>query len=397
MQNKNFILTDTLRGSDTVILNTNPPFLKNTNTNSYEIMHMEKVVAIISSIGNAEIVNERFMPYDLYLEKAENDMDIDTRVNNLNNFYHWCASRVLSLDRKYAKEILNSIGVAQAVTDKDRAMISLSYHGVSLTDVYWVRKQEESISFRDINLYDNPLNEAVVELSLKGRQMTVTNQELAPDLSTKGCFPKAWIRREKGFTLLKDGGADTVKKELLASKICQCFDIPQVKYNEGYYQGQLVSESDIITSKDYSMVSKMAFDIYACNHNLDSIAECERLDPITFYGMNILDYLTGNTDRHPENWGFLVNNVTNEYISLYPLMDFNQCFLAYDNLDGANCQTLFPRRLTQREAAIEAVKKIGLLQIHEMDMSAFGDMKEEAKMFQCRLQELKKYREVCPD
>ena len=43
--------------------------------------------------------------------------DIDTRINNLNNFYHWCASRVLSLDRKYAKEILNSIGVPQAVKD----------------------------------------------------------------------------------------------------------------------------------------------------------------------------------------------------------------------------------------------------------------------------------------
>ena len=391
MKDKNFILTDTLTGTDTITLNTNPPFFKNTNTNFYEVMHMEKVVAMISSIGKAEIINEKFMPYDLYLEKEENDMDIDTMINNLNNFYHWCASRVLSLDRKYAKEILNSIGVAQAVTDKDRAGISLSYHCVSLTDVYWVRKHGEAISFKNINLYDNPLNEAVVELSLKGRQMTVTNQELAPDLSTKGCFPKAWIRREKGFKLLKDGGEDTVKKELLASKICQCFDVPQVKYNEGFYQGQLVSESDIITSKDYSMVSKMAFDIYACNHNLDYIAECERLDPVTFYGMNILDYLVGNTDRHPENWGFLVDNKTNEYISLYPLMDFNQCFLEYDNLEGAHCQTLLPRRITQREAAIEAVKKIGLLQIKEMDMGAFKDMKEEAEMFQCRLQELKKY------
>ena len=91
---------------------------------------------------------------------------------------------MLSLDRKYAKELLNSIGVAQAVTDKDRANISLSYHCVSLTDVYWIRKSGEDISFEKINLYDNPLNEAIVELSLKGRQMTVTNQELAPDLST---------------------------------------------------------------------------------------------------------------------------------------------------------------------------------------------------------------------
>lgn len=372
-----------------ILTNTNAPFTKKGSTILYEIMHMEKIVATISTIGKVEIMNEKFMPYDLYLEKEEEN-DIDTMINNLNNFYHWCASRILSLDRKYAKEILNSIGAAQAVTDRARANISLSYHCVSLTDVYWVRTQGEDVFFKNINLYDNPLNEAIVELSLKGRQMTVTNQELAPDLSTKGCFPKAWIRRENGFKLLKDGGEDIVKKELLASKICQCFDIPQVKYNERLYQGQIVSESDIITSKKYSMVSKMAFEIYACNHDLDPITVCEELDPITFYGMNILDYLIGNTDRHPENWGFLVNNETNEYISLYPLMDFNQCFLAYDNIDGANCQALFPRKLTQREAAIEAVKKIGLLQIKEMDMSAFGEMKAEAEMFQYRLAELKK-------
>lgn len=42
-------------------------------------MHMEKVVAMISSIGKAEIINEKFMPYDLYLEKEENDMDIENR------------------------------------------------------------------------------------------------------------------------------------------------------------------------------------------------------------------------------------------------------------------------------------------------------------------------------
>ncbi|MBQ9119213.1 MAG: hypothetical protein IJY09_04030 [Lachnospiraceae bacterium] len=356
----------------------------------YEIMHMEKVVAVISTNGRAEIYTPDFMPYDLYLE-TEEENDIDTLMNNLINFYHWCASRVLSLDRKYAKEILNSIGVAQAVTDKDRADISLSYHCVSLTDVFWVRRQGECVFFKDINLYDNPLNEAIVELSLKGRQMTVTNQELAPDLSTRGCFPKAWIREENGFKLLKDGGKDTVRRELLASRICQCFDVPQVVYRERLYQGQVVTESEIISSKESSMVSKLAFDIYACNHDLDVLGVCEELDPVTYYGMNILDYLTGNTDRHPENWGFLVDNATNQYISLYPLMDFNQCFLAYDDLEGAGCQTVRPRKLTQREAAIEAVQKIGLRQICEIDMSAFEGMEKEADMFCRRLEELKKY------
>jgi hypothetical protein len=296
---------------------------------------------------------------------------------------------VLSLDRKYAKEILNSIGVSQAMTDKDRARISLSYHCVSLTDVYWVRKLGEEITFAELNLYDNPLNGAIVELSLKGRQMTVTNQELAPDLSTKGCFPKAWIREKDGFRLLKDGGEEAVKRELLASEICQCFDVPQVIYSKYVYKDEIVTQSKIITSKEVSMVSKMAFDIYACNHDLDTLEVCKKIDPTTYYGMNILDYLTGNTDRHPENWGFLIDNSNNQYIRLYPIMDFNQCFLAYDNIDGARCQTVYPEILSQREAAIEAVKCIGLRQVRKMDRSKFGEMKAEAEMFEMRLAELK--------
>jgi hypothetical protein len=356
----------------------------------YEIMHMEKTVAQISSIGQVVILDEVFMPYDLYLEQLE-DNDIDIMLNNLNNFYHWCASRVLSLDRQYAKEILNSIGASQAVTDKDRARISLSYHCVSLTDVYWVKQQEETVTFAQLNLYDHSLNDAIVELSLKGRSMTVTNQELAPDLSTKGYFPKAWIRDKQGFRLLKDGGETAVKRELLASEICQCFDIPQVKYRRYLYQGEAVTESEIITSKDFSMVSKMAFDIYAINHDLDTLKECKKIDPVTYYGMNILDYLTGNTDRHPENWGFLIDNRNNRYISLYPIMDFNQTFLSYDTIEGANCQTVFPRKMSQREAAIEAVKAIGLRQIREMDMSKFEGMPKEAEMYQRRLNELKKW------
>jgi len=366
------------------------PF-KNAGT-VYQIMHMEKTVAEISDTGKARIISEQFMPYDLYLDEEEAESyDIDLRLNNLNNFYHWCASRVLSLDRKYAKEILNSIGAAQAVTDRDRADISLSYHCVSLTDVFWVRKKGEDATFRELNLYDNSLNKAVVEISLKGRQMTVTNRELAPDLSTKGCFPKAWIRDKEGFRLLKDGDGDAVRRELLASRICQCFDIPQVIYEEDCFEGEPVTRSGLITSKERSMVSKMAFDIYACNHGLDTLDVCRSIDPNTYYGMNILDYLTGNTDRHPENWGFFIDNNTNKYISLYPVMDFNQCFLSYDDLEGANCQTVLPDRMTQREAAVEAVKKIGLRQIKEVDMSIFGSMEKEAEMFSKRLAELRRY------
>ncbi len=358
----------------------------NLSSADYEIMHGSDMVAKISRTGKVIVYKEKFLPYDLYLEGSQ---DIDDLVNNLINFYHWCAARMLSLDRQYAKEILNSIGVAQAVTDRDRAEILLSYHCVSLTDVYWVKMQNEDISYKDINLYDNPLSNAFVELPLRGKQMTVTNRELAQDLSTRGCFPKAWIREKEGFLLLKDGGEDAVKRELLASKICQCFDFKQVKYEESVYAGEKVTKSRIVTSKEYSIVSKMAFDIYAGNHDLNTVDECIRIDKKTYYGMNIIDYLVGNTDRHPENWGFLVDNATNDHISLYPLMDFNQSFYSYETIDGANCQTVYPKRMTQKEAAEEAVRQIGLNQIQEVDPAIFGDEDEWRKMFYKRLDVLR--------
>lgn len=352
----------------------------------YEVMHGDRLVCRVDSSGRSEVLQQAYMPYDLYLEEAE---DIDTLVNNVTNFYHWCAGRVLTLDRQYAKAILNSIGVAQATTDKDRARIALSYHCVSLTDIFWVRMSEEELQFADINLYDNHLGNALVDIALRGRQMTVTNEELARDLSTGGSFPKAWIREANGFRLLKDGGEDVVRRELLASRICQCFDFRQVRYRLYRYEGQRVTESDIITTKESSIVTKAAFDVYAQNHDMDTVAYCCELDAKTYYGMNILDYLVGNTDRHPENWGFLVENKTNRPISLYPIMDFNQAFLSYTHLQGANCQTVLPRKLTQLEAAREAVARVGLCQIKEVDLGWFEDWTQEAEMFEKRLEELR--------
>ena len=82
------------------------------------VMHKDRRVAVIREDGTCTIYAPSFLPYSLYLEEAD---DLDARLNNLNNFFYWCSSRVLTLDRRYAKEILNSIGAKQAATDRDRA------------------------------------------------------------------------------------------------------------------------------------------------------------------------------------------------------------------------------------------------------------------------------------
>ena len=353
---------------------------------TYEIMHKDHKTASISETGHCIIYDKAFLPYNLYLEEAE---DIDTLVNNITNFNYWCASRVLTLDRTYAKEILNSIGVRQAVTDRDRAKIALSYRCVSLTDVFWVKTAEEEICFHDINLYENHLDNTFMDISLRGRQYSVQNDCLARDLSTNGCFPKAWQRAGNAFWLLKDGGRESVERELLASQICRCFDAEQVLYEADFFDGEKVSVSKNMTSLDNSIVSMEAFEIYAQNHDIKTQDYILHLDAHNYYMMNILDYLVGNTDRHWGNWGVLVNNATNKPMRLHKLMDFNQAFHEYDQLDGANCQTLFGEHLTQRDAAVLAVQQIGLNQLRALDEASFATLPQYYPMFLQRLSLLK--------
>ncbi|MBQ2738447.1 MAG: hypothetical protein IJF38_07125 [Clostridia bacterium] len=358
--------------------------------NYYDIMHKDRRVARIYESGRCKVYYTTFMPYNLYLEEGS---DTDVLVNNLSNFYYWCASRILTLDRKYAKEILNAIGAIQAYTDRDRAAIAISYRALSLMDVYWVRARGDKKRFSEVSLYNHSLSTAFVDVTLRGRNLTlenatlITTQDQAGDIGTPGVAPKAWIRQNGEFYLLKDGDERDVYAEILASKIIDCFDIEHVSYEESEFDGTRVSKCRIITSESIGIVSSEFIEVYCINHGKNKTRFILEKDAYSYYMMNIIDYLIGNVDRHWGNWGFLVDNRTNRIKKLYPLMDFNKAFLSYETAEGALCQTT-EQRQSQRQAAIDAVRKIGLNQLKDVERCWFDDEKV-ADMFFKRLSILK--------
>ena len=166
----------------------------------YEIMHRESCVAQLSTTGECKICLEDFMPYDLVLVESD---DFDERINNVTNFYYWCASRMLTLDRTYAKEILNSIGASQSVTDRERAQIALSYHCLSLLDVFWVKEENEKIRFEDINLFAHSLSNALVDIALRGHQKMCIRDSLNRVLDAN----------IEGYRAIRDAGHTILPKE----------------------------------------------------------------------------------------------------------------------------------------------------------------------------------------
>lgn len=285
---------------------------------AYYIMHTEKCVAQVSTAGKCKIYFEDFMPYGLVLKESN---DFDTRINNVISFHSWCASRLIPRDRTYAKEILNSIGASQSVTDRERAQIALSYHCLSLLDVFWVKGEKENIRFKDINLYTHSLSNALVDIALHGHQMTVKNAHLlANDLSTGGCYPKAWVRKDDGFYLYKDGGQDAVEREVLASKICRCFDCHQVLYEQGMFENEPVSISKIMNSQRYSLVTYAAYDVYCTNHDWNTLDGENLINPqelVERLGPNALVYYADDVDFSremtllckPEKFGCYSGNI----------------------------------------------------------------------------------------
>ena len=127
-----------------------------------------------------------------------------------------------------------------------------------------------------------------------------------------------------------------------------------------------------MTSLDYSIVPIEYFEIYCKNQETDCMEYILNLDGYSYYMMNIIDYLVGNTDRHWSNWGLLVDNETNKPIRLYDLMDFNRAFQSYDTVDGTGCLTS-KKKMSQRQAAEEAVSEIGLPMIAEIDPEWFKE------------------------
>ena len=350
----------------------------------FDIMHKDRRVARIYENGKATINYKSFMPYNLYLETED---DMDNRVQNLTNFYAWCSSRVLTLDRKYAKEIMNNIGAIQSPTDKDRTMIAISYRALTLMDVFWIRTKDDKKTFSEISLYNHSLSDAFVDVSLRGKNLTLENAELLPeqdpaaDVGTPGVAPKAWIRRKGKFYLLKDGNERDVNAELLASKIIDCFDINHVSYEESYFNETRVSKCKLITSEEQSIVPMEFIEIYCVNRDIDRMEFILKKDAYSYYMMNIIDYLIGNTDRHWGNWGFFVDNKTNKLLKLHSLMDYNKAFLSYEKLSGARSQTS-EKPQSQQQAAEEAVKIIGLNQIKEVDPAWFDDEQTKKMFFQ---------------
>ena len=303
------------------------------------------------SNGFVKIINDKYMPFDIYMEEGN---DFDTRLQNITNFNSWCSERILPLDREYIKEILNYYDFSQATSDKERAKIAIACRCLSLNDCFWIKTSDENITWKDVNLFENTLKNSVFEVALFGKSFTITSKELsASDLTTGGKAPKAWQRIGAEFYLLKGNKNNSVTKEVEASQILNELGFENIGYNKDIFRGEVVSKSRCFTTESINLVKAKWFEIWCMNHNT-SISDYIATYSTHFDRMNLADYLIGNNDEHALNWGFMYDNNMN-IISMSPLMDYDHAFESSIVSDCLPARYL-GKSITQLDIAIEIVK-----------------------------------------
>ena len=261
----------------------------------------------------------------------------------------WLRHRTIPANRAYAQNFLSKNGLSE----NDFIGILQICKGLSLTDCYWVTYPNDQKTFAEVNLFDNRFSQVLSQIAFTGYGSSPASKfRSSPEFTTNGMLPKAW-RRKEGKVLLYKGGtsglANTGKEpysEFYAAQVAEAMGIPHVTYGLSKWKGQLCSTCELFTSKDISFVpastlistSKISqiidwFDDHGWKNDLAD--------------MLVLDAIIRNTDRHLGNFGFLVDNLTNQLLRPAPIFDNGlslYCYVMDNDLNNLSEQekTLAP-------------------------------------------------------
>lgn len=345
----------------------------------YELRQFDNVLLKFSAVESSNTpdieivwVNEdkkHLLPLDLFLTS--------------DGLSKWLKLRTIPKNRAYVQNFLSKCGLS---INRPMNIISVS-KGLSLNDSYWVVEEGFEGRFDNYNLYENRFSQILAHIAFTGYGSSIrTSLASCPEFTTNGALPKCWRRVDGKIKLYKGGTAGASNtgnepySEFYAAQIAKVLGINAIEYNISCWKGELCSTCDIFTSKEYSylpvgrIVKSGGFEaVKECYKNLGEKFEKALNDMIVF------DAIICNVDRHFGNFGFIVDNETNQIVAPAPLFDHGNSLFnmaGRDDLESeeklnAYAETLLP---CVYDDFIETAKQV-LTPEHREGLRKFLDFK----------------------
>lgn len=246
-------------------------------------------------------------------------------------------SRKPARNRTYLEELLQKMQI-----NSISGYLDISY-GLSLNDTLWFKPSDapDILNWSKLNLYTNEFNEMIAHFAFCGQGLAGMNMKTtSPEFGTNGMLPKCWHREEDGIIYLYKGGTfgcsntgNEPYSEYMCSAILAAMGMSDfVPYTLKRYHGSLVSSCPIFTSEQTGFVP-------VCNYS-NPTRFLQIVDLFTSLGLRksfddlmVFDALVFNTDRHLNNYGFLVDNDTYKVEGMAPVFDNGCGMLPFYTMD----------------------------------------------------------------
>lgn len=281
----------------------------------------------VVSVNEAE---RRFLPLEMH------------GIANDETLWTWLTRRTVPRNRRNIEELMARIGLSSRNV---KGIIELC-RGLSLNDVYWVVHDGCADAWKDFNLYENDFSDAIAQMAFSGVGPDFREQwTSSPEFTTNGMLAKCWRRIDGNVLLYKSGteGASNTGfepySEFYAAQIAEAMGLDHVAYGLSRFKGRLCSTCPLFTSDKYGYVPAGRV-----------VSRDEALADPRFADVFFFDAVIFNTDRHMGNFGYLVDNDTNEIVGAAPIFDngYGLFSLALDRKGDSHDEFCDLRRFVSR-------------------------------------------------
>lgn len=331
------------------------------------LMHKNVPVAEVQLIGNTivnftKIYNQEELPLGTYNK---------TLGTNMNLIKSWVATRTIPNGRPGLENIVQKMNM----TISDAFIKSM---GLSITDTYWLKEKENSLTWEDINFHRN----GFYSIFAQSYFSDTLQFEKSPDFTTDGEMEKFWIAiNDKAHLCKKDNHYHNtqIANEVFVYKLCSLLDIPCTPYYKSEIKNTyLCMTPNFVKDEDTDYFNAMQIvheDFSRTGENLLIYIQNKMGFQKEMEQMKYIDLLTKQQDRHAKNIGFTKKE--NE-ISFVPLFDNGNC-LGFNGIRHNNEYKTFNKSfddLAKELTFISDVNETDILKILK-DVYEDFDIKEQ--------------------
>lgn len=285
----------------------------------YELLNRDKILATFK------------IDFDFGIETVQDVHFLEGAPFWMDNLGLWIENRGAAKHRRFVKDLLSKLNA-----NTMSGFIGLT-NCLSLQDTMWIREKGSTLTWENVNLFENSFSEVMTHLAFDGTGLYGERiKTTSPELTTDGNYDKCWIRRDGSTLLLKAGsiGARNAGlepySEYLASQVFEIVCNNSVKYNLEKYHNRVVTSCQSFSTEKagFKPISLWLAEQPTIREILN-ILHSNGIDETSFREMMVADAICVNSDRHFGNFGFLTDNQSYEIIDMAPIFDFNLAFTPY--------------------------------------------------------------------